>query len=137
MGERGRPSAASLAVVRAGPVETVERLRPPHDLLDEEVEIWAAVVAQEAADRFSPSTGPLLAQYCRHVVGARRVAELLERATADPNLSIEDYDKLLRMQARESQAIATLATKMCIAQRATVNWRGNKKPIAGGKPWEN
>src|SRR4051794_40539428 len=124
MAKRGRPSAASLAIA-VRPIEIVERQRPPHDLSDEETEIWAAVVNTEPADWFSPSTVPLLAQYCRHVVQSRRVAELIERATGDRELSIVDYDRLLKMQERESRAVATLATKMRISQQSTTNHRGN------------
>ena len=140
MGKRGPKSAASLEI--AGPytaahkIEIVKRLRPPHELNDEETEVWAAVTSSEAADWFSPSTAPLLAQYCRHVVQARRVAELIEKATSDPELSIQDYDRLLHMQERESRAVASLATKMRISQQATTNHRGNKNPAQVRKPWE-
>lgn len=136
MRQRGRKSAAAL-MVAAKPVEIVERQRPPHDLTDEEVEVWAAVVATEAADWFSRSNTPILAQYCRHVIHARRVAELIERATGDPELAVIDYDRLLKMQERESRAIATLATKMRITHQATRNDRGNKQSGASRKPWES
>lgn len=136
MGKRGRPSSASLAIA-VRPVEIVERQRAPHDLTDEETEVWAAVVNTEAADWFNPSTVPLLTQYCRHVVQARRIAELIERATGEADqLSIGDYDRLLKLQERESRAIASLATKMRISQQATTNHRGNKKPTQARKPWE-
>lgn len=118
-------------------LETIERVRPPHDLTDEEVEVWAAVAGAEPADWFSPSTVPLLAQYCRHVVGARRIAELIERATGDPALTVSDYDRLLKMQERESRAIASLATKMRIAPQSTTNHRGNKRPRVAKRPWES
>lgn len=144
MKQRGRKSATALEIVSASDVlDRVERQRPPHDLSDEEVEVWAAVVAAEPADWFSPSTVPLLANFCRHTIAARRVAELIERATGDidpktkqPTLSIGDYDRLLKMQDRESRALATLATKMRISQQSTTNHRGNKKPSATRKPWE-
>jgi hypothetical protein len=136
MGTRGRKSAASLTIAKVSPVETVERQRPPHDLSDEEVEIWSAVVNSEPADWFSPSTVPMLAQYCRHAIHARRIAELIERATADPDLAVSAYDRLLKMQGRESRAISSLATKMRISQQATTNHRGNKTPSAALKPWE-
>lgn len=137
MQKRGRASAASLTISAVGPIEVVERQRPPHDLTDEEVEVWAAVVGAEPADWFSPSTVPLLAQYCRHVIHARRIAELIERATSDPELAVKDYDRLLKMQDRESRAIASLATKMRVSQQATTNHRGNKRPSAPKKPWES
>lgn len=137
MNKRGRPSAASLAIV-SRPLEVVERQRAPHDMTDEETEVWAAVVNTEAAGWFSPATVPLLAQYCRHVVQARRIAELIERATGEAEqLSVKDYDRLLKMQERESRAIASLATKMRISQQSTTNHRGNKKPTQARKPWES
>src|SRR5688572_13104542 len=106
MGKRGPQSAAAMQLAQVSPVETVARQRPPHELTDEEVEVWAAVVEDQPADWFTPSTVPLLAAYCRHVVSARRVAELIEKATGDPELSIVDYDRLLKMQRGESAAIA-------------------------------
>lgn len=132
--KRGRYSAAALAVVTPAGVQ--EREKPPHDLTDEECEVWHAVVSAEPADQFSASTAPLLAQYCRHVISGKRVAELIERATGDPKLSITDYDKLLHMQERESRTIALLATKMRISQQSTINHRGNKKPTLARKLWE-
>jgi hypothetical protein len=122
--------------VVSSPIEVVPRQRAPHDLTDEETEVWASVVNTEAADWFSPSTVPLLAQYCRHVVSSRRIAELIEKATSDPELSIVDYNRLLKMQRSESEAIAMLATKMRIAQQSTTNHRGNKTSSASRKPWE-
>lgn len=136
MNKRGRVSAASLAITTVAPIQVIERQRPPHDLSDEEVEVWAAVVDTEPADWFSPATAPLLTQYCRHVIHARRIGELLERATSDPALEVRDYDRLLKMQERESRAIATLATKMRISQQALTNHRGNQVKKALKKPWE-
>ncbi|WP_404861853.1 hypothetical protein [Georhizobium sp. MAB10] len=135
MTKRGRPSSASLEIA-ARPVEIVNRQRAPHELNDEETEVWAAVVDSWPADWFSPSNVPLLTQYCRHVVQARRIAELIEKATSDPELSVKDYDRLLKVQERESRTIASLATKMRISQQATSNHRGNQKNIQARKPWE-
>lgn len=143
MKQRGRQSSAALEIVPASPIDRTERIRPPHDLSDEEVEVWVAVVNTEPADWLSPSVGPLLAQYCRHVVHARRIAELLEKATSHvdpetklPTLKVEDYDRLLRMQERETGAMTTVATKLRITPQSLTNHRGNKKPSATRKPWE-
>lgn len=136
MGNRGRPSSAALTIVHPAPIETVERQRPPHDLTDEEVEVWVGVVDNVPADWFSPATVPLLAQYCRHYIHARRIASMLERATSDKSLELVDYDRLLKMQERESRAIAALASKMRIAQQSTTNHRGNKAQAAARRPWQ-
>lgn len=133
--KRGRPSLGDLTTLT--PMGAVERLSPPLDykLTDEETVVWFGVVNAEAADWFSSSTAPLLAQYCRHVVEARRVSELKEQAFARRDFAA--YDRLLQAQARESAAIAMLATKMRIAQQSTTNHRGNaKKPTQARKLWE-
>lgn len=134
--KRGRKSAASLEIAGATTLELVERPACPHDLSDEEAEVWFGIVNRLPADWFPTETHPLLIQYCRHSIQARRVDELLEKATADPELSIGAYDKILHMQDRESRALATLATKLRISQQATTNHRGNKKQVAPRKPWE-
>lgn len=136
MSKRGRKSQAALEVVSAKPVEAVERPLAPHDLTDEETEVWAAVVDSMPADWFTPATVPLLAQYCRHVVQAKRIAEMIERATSDPDLAIKDWDRLLKMQERESRTISSLAVKMRISQSATRNDRGNRNTRPTRKPWE-
>ena len=135
MGDRGRKSAAALSV-RPPSAEVMERPAPPHDLLDEHVEIWRGVVDALPADWFTADNIPLLSQYCRHVVDARRVSELIELATGDPDLCVKDYERLLKMQQRESQIIATLATKMRVSQQSTTNHRGNKEKPKARKPWE-
>jgi hypothetical protein len=141
--KRGRKSAASLAISSASRIETIERPTCPHDLNDEESEIWFTVVNRLPADWFPAETHPLLVQYCRAVVQSRRLAELVEKATSDidpdtkePTLTIAAYDRLLKMQARQAATIAMLATKMRISQQATTNHRGNKKQISPKKPWE-
>ena len=144
MATRGRKSAASLELATVSPVQVIARPICPHDLGDEEAEVWFAVVNRLPADWFPAETLPLLVQYCRQVVQARRIAELIEKATGDVDedgkstLSIKDYDRLLKMQDRESRGISSLATKMRISQQATTNHRGNAKgEITGKKPWES
>lgn len=136
MEKRGRQSVAALAFPALKAVEIVERQLPPDDLAAEEAEIWAAVVNTFPADWFTPATAPVLAQYCRHVIHARRLSDWLQRATSDPGLTAKSYDRLLKMQERESRAIAALATKMRISQQATKNHRGNTEASTPGKPWE-
>lgn len=132
--KRGRKSSASfLSVVR--PVEIVERQQAPEDLTEEEAEIWRVVVSDQPADWFSPSTRPLLSQFCRHTIQARRVAEMIERAVADPEMPVEYYERLLAMQAKQTGALKILAASMRISQQATTNHRGNKRPSAPRKPW--
>jgi len=145
-GQRGRRSAASLRVV---PLGEIPRQRAPADLPRDESRVWDSIVAAEPADWFSGSTRPLLAQYCRHIVAARRVAAMINtfdagvaaETAADQNdemvlmlAAAKLLDRLLKMQERESRAIASLATKMRISQQSTRTNRGNR--IESRKPWE-
>ena len=97
MGTRGRVSGAALEISTVTPMGSVERPKAPHDLTDEEIVEWVAVVNNEAADHFTQSTLPLLTQYCRHIVGARVAREYRKRAETIANL-----DKCLAI--RESRA---------------------------------
>ncbi|MEM9085315.1 MAG: hypothetical protein AAGB23_05280 [Pseudomonadota bacterium] len=136
MGTRGRQSAASLSVISANGIEAVERPRPLAELTGEQSQVWLDVVNRLPAEWFPKETHGLLAQYCRHIVSARRVAQLLEQAEGDDGLEIEDYDRLLKMQEREGRAISSLATRMRLSQQATYDAK-KSKPKAGKKPWQS
>ena len=141
MGTRGRISAASLEVAAAKPLETVQRPDAPYDLTDEQSEEWWAVVNRLPADWFPRETHGLLAQYCRHVVAARRVAQLVRAAESEVDeggqavLDLNRYDQLLKMQEREGRALSSLATRLRITQQATISEK-TKKPSQAKRPWE-
>lgn len=138
MAKRGRVSAASTEVstVATAEVETVQRPDAPYDLTDEQAEEWWAVVNRMPADWFPRETHGMLAQYCRHVVAARRVAQLVTSIEAEKVFDIGAYDKALKMQEREGRAISSLATRMRISQQATVSAKTARKPSQVKKPWE-
>lgn len=134
MGTRGRKSAASLTVITPEGVETNRRPLPPAELNDEQAVEWTAVVNRLSADWFPRESHSMLALYCRHVVSARRVAQLIEAAEAEESLDLERYDRLLKMQERESRAISSLATRMRMSQQSTHDPR-RKKALTQKKPW--
>lgn len=133
MGMRGRKSVASLAV--ATPVETLERPDAPYDLTDEQADEWWAVVNRMPADWFPRETHGMLAQYCRHVVSARRVAQLIAAEEGKKEIEIPVLDQLYKMQEREGRALSSLATRMRITQQTTYD-KSKKKPSSVKKPWE-
>ncbi|MBK5958098.1 hypothetical protein CCR97_08190 [Rhodoplanes elegans] len=73
--------------------------------------------------------------YCRHVVAARRVAQLIEQAEKADPFDVANYNTLLIMQEREGRALSSLATRMRLSQQATFD-KKKSKPIQGKKPWE-
>jgi len=135
MKQRGRKSAAALDVERLPSVEVIQRPDAPYDLTDEQAQEWWAVVNRLPADWFPRETHGMLAQYCRHVVAARRVAQLIAKAEKRKTLDVEEYDRLLKMQEREGRAISSLATRMRISQQATVRHESARKPDMVDDPW--
>src|SRR5689334_17022904 len=77
--------------------------------------MMGAVVNRMPADRFPTETHALLVQYCRHVVGARRLAQSIDRMERDNTV---DVANLLRAEEVQSRAIASLATRLRISQQS-------------------
>ena len=137
MAQRGRKSADSLQVVTPGNVTSLARPEPPADLTPEQADEWWAVVERMPADWFPRETHGLLSQYCRHVVTARRVAQLIKSAEDADDLDIQQLDQLYKMQEREGRALSSLATRMRISQQALIDKRTDKPGKTAKKPWES
>ena len=133
MGIRGPVSAAALSVVGSA-VTVVRRPEPPGELTEEQAHEWRAVVNRLPADWFQRETHGMLAQFCRHVVAARRIAQLISAHEGTEPFDVVEYDRLLKMQEREGRALSSLATRMRISQHATYD-KTRKKPIEGKRPW--
>src|SRR4051812_29233976 len=125
--KRGRPSVDELMTPR--PITAYDRQHPPPELAGEEAEAFLSVVNAESADWFTSTTVPLLAQLARHIVQARRIAELLERAVGQKQTELRYYGELLKQQRAESQAIAMLMTKLRLTPQSRRTDRGNARPL--------
>jgi hypothetical protein len=138
MGTRGRKSIASLSVISSAGMEITRRPDPPNELSDEQAAEWRAIVNRMPATWFSRETQPLLAQYCRHIVAARRVHQLVTALEADEDLDFKAWADALKLQQRESSILCSLATKMRISQQSTYD-KGKAKggSAAARKPWDD
>jgi hypothetical protein len=135
--QRGRKSAASLTVVTSvDPVETIPRPEPLPELTREQADVWRCVVGSMPGDWFAPETLPLLSQYVRHITASRRVAQLVERAEAADEFDVELYERVLRMQQKESREISLLAARMRISQHMSKTYAQARKPSRVLKPWD-
>ncbi len=134
MKQRGRK--ANLAVVTGSAISAVDRPEPLSDLTPEQRLEWALVVNSLPADWFPDETLAVLAQYCRHAVAAKHVAELIANLEAGDKINYKAYDALLRMQERESRIVVSLATKMRITQQATYDREKVKPKQTVKNPWE-
>jgi hypothetical protein len=141
MAQRGRKSAASLAV-KAAPTLSDARLPAPLHMSDAESAVWVDVVNDQPANAFSPTHGPLLEMYCRHVVLSRVLADEIlnfDRSWLADDDGLKRYDRLLAMHERESRAASSAATRLRITRQAidqqTVARSIINAPKAK-KPWE-
>ena len=133
---RPRNIENSQALTTAQQLETISRPDAPYDLNDEEAKEWWAVVNRLPAAWFQRETHALLSQYCRHIVRARRIAELIHAAEKDKNFDPIAYCKLLQAEEVQSRAICSLATKMRISQQSSLDER-KRKPMTMRRPWED
>ena len=136
MGTRGRKSAESLAVANIGQIEIVQRPDAPYDLTDEQVDEWRAVVGSLPADWFQRGNHALLTQLCRHVVAARRVAQLIEQSAAGKDIDQKVFLELLKQQESESRAINALLRSMRLTQQSVMRAETAKRPAKVKKPWD-
>jgi len=131
MGTRGRKSKVDLAVV---PVKVTDRPAPAAGLNKEQTFEWLLIVNEAPADQYSTEQLPLLEAYCRHRVALRHVGALIDQEEKQESLNIPLYDKLLKMQERESRTLASLAVRLGFA--VTTKGLGSAEKGKTQKPWE-
>ena len=129
MGTRGRESMASL-MVPENPTEIVQRPDAPYDLTDQQADEWRAIVNTMPADHFMRGNFPLLAQLCRHIVNARRFAQMIEEVASRPilDLSCRQLGELAKLQMAESAAIMKLSRSMRLTQQSVMKAETTKHP---------
>ena len=125
-----------MAIVPEQGITAIHRPGPPSELTEEQAYEWLKVTNRMPADWFPEETHALLVQYCRHIVDARRIAQLIEVALKAKPFVVRDYKDLLKMQDVESAKISTLATRMRISQQSTLDRERKKPPVPARPPWE-
>ena len=131
MGARGRKSKADIALI-ADDVEIEHRVSPPADLNNEQKVEWLRVVNSMPAEFFTEKNRPLLESHCRHRVALRHVGALIDEAENSEDFNLPSYDRLLKMQERESRCIAMLSVRLGFAKTTA-----HEKEIKNNsKPWE-
>ena len=139
MAQRGRKSAESQALAAMTDAVRVERPDAPYDLTDEQASEWRRVVSAKDADHFTAELWGMLADYCRHTVEARHIAQLIESCKADQEaFDLLEYDRLCKMRERETRAAAAMAIKVGITntEDRKAKARRAKKTVEGKLPWQ-
>jgi hypothetical protein len=133
MKQRGRKSSQSLSTL--ADISAVRRPDPPATLTDEQADEWRGVVDRLPAEWFGRETHPLLEQYCRHVVRARRLAQLLDACELATEFDIKEYRELLSDEIKQSTIMQGLATRMRISQASSYD-ASRSRPVNAAKPWD-
>jgi len=136
MAAKGRKSGASLSIASSSVITAIQRPRAPGDLSEEAAAEWRAIVNRLPADWFPVETHPLLASYCRHIITSRRVSDLITDCESRDPFDVSEYERLLKMQERESRALAALGRGMRLTQQSTYGNRKEKPSKPSRAPWE-
>jgi hypothetical protein len=131
------PKPTSFAALRPKIAAAIPRADAPYDLTDEQADEWRAIVNVMPADHFMRGNYPLLAQFCRHVVAARQIAQLIAKEAKSKKLDAGLFLELLRAQQAETKAINFLSRAMRLSQQTTREWwRKQPKDRTVDNPWE-
>ena len=98
-----------------------ERMRPdvPFELRQEaEAEVWRSVVNALPPDWFTSANQYLLIRFCKQVIMARWIDELLHDELAKKRQNRQLIAKFARLQMTSTVNIARLSTKMRLAQQS-------------------
>jgi hypothetical protein len=81
---------------------------------------------------------PLLAQLCRHIVNARRLAQLIEQCAKEKDFDRKEFGILLQLEATESAAIMRLSRSMRLTQQAVKRLETTRHPKGERvkNPWD-
>ena len=129
MGTRGRKSVAELSIARIDP----DRMpKPTAGLTSELAAEWKSLVPHLVD--VSRARWPLIEAYCKHTVALRHVGQLVDEAENADTFILKEYDKLLKMQERESRCLSSLAVRLGIAQ--TTSYESRKRGQKQKAPWQ-
>jgi asparagine synthetase B (glutamine-hydrolysing) len=134
-----RKSQANLSMLQVvGPgtnIEVIHRLRAPAELSDEQRVEFDRVISSMPADWFSPGNMADLVQYCRHVIMARKIDRMIDRAILDER---EDHEieRLIKLQVAESKIINQLMTALRMTPQSVAPSTVSQKQLHQTKsPW--
>ena len=139
MGARGKKTGSQI-VAQSAAVALIERPEPPLDLTPAQSDEWVTITSALPADWFSPENHPLLAQYCRHIVNARHIAQLIDQECSGNEMDVKLYLDLLAAQHKQTTALKALAASMRLAQQAKYDTKNaavaQKRAGTVKRPWE-
>jgi hypothetical protein len=140
--KRGRKSLSELTVPQPfGGAVRIELLAAPPELTPPQAQVWEQVVAAMPADWSTPEVWPALMRYCRHIVEARRIAQMIDVETARADdVDLDRFDQLLQVLERQSAKIKALATTLRLSPQSRIGPRTAARAFCdmsnGRRPWQ-
>ena len=130
MGTRGPKSKNDLTIVSTRPEK---RVTPPDSMSDDAKAEWHRIVSSLPVNHFNQTQLGMLEQYVKHCVEATHISQLIQATTGCEHIDMPHYDRLLKMQERESRILASLAVRLGFAKTSAKPGRVQPGP---SKPWE-
>jgi hypothetical protein len=137
MKQRGRKSAASLAVISTE--RGITRIGPPSTLSEGEAAVWTRIIDSKPAEHFGLKDVPHLTNYCRHVVKADVIDGLIkafEPEWLNDDDGLKRYERLLTMAQRETGCIEKLARSMRLTHQSIYRADKVASTKSNPRPWQ-
>jgi hypothetical protein len=135
-GRRESAAARDVVLIRDDDGEVLERPKPLPELTPEEADEWRYICNAVPATYFPPATWMMLVQYCRHVVFARHLAQMIRQVQSTrKKFDLNQFRVLLREHRAEGAAIAGLLRSMRLTHLSSYADDRTPLPEAAPKPW--
>ena len=135
MGTRGRKSKHDVSVSPVRGTDKGSRPPPPASLNEDQTALWLAIVNELPPGALSAYQLPLLEAYVQHVTQLRKVGSWLTMCGEHDEATIDDFDKLLRMQEKVTRTMASLSVRLGFGKTHESVYEG-KQDSPSVKPWE-
>jgi hypothetical protein len=117
-------------------VVAIPRAKAPTELTPEQALEWVALTNRMPSDYFGAEHIPVMVQWCRHIVAARVVAQLIEQELARDELHIPRLTTLYKQQEVESRAITALSRTMRLTHQSNIDAHTSRTPpVTVDAPW--
>ena len=119
MQQRGRQNQFAAQVVSLRPL--TPRPEPPEELNEEQAQIWRSLIASMPGDWFRAECESLIVALCRHVSYSRAIGARLNALNLRSVEDMSRFAELAKLHKNETQAIASLATKLRLTPQSRYN----------------
>lgn len=131
----GERHLASVTVLPVGPAKA------PDTLTAEQGKIWTETVASKPPEWFGRDSAPILESYCIAIARRRYISARIEHQMSLKQPSARKCAELLALEVKQTQVIASLATKMRLTQQSRYTPKAagtaSKSHPNAKAPWES